>query len=123
MIDSIDRYFFRKYSRTNYNCAHLVCEVWKDWTGVDISGPMCGFLTGRGETKAILSNLRNFVKLDVPESPCVALFRSPKLSPHVGIFIRGKVLHITPRGVQYQPPCVVSFLFKRTDYYTWQQSA
>ncbi len=119
---SIDKYFFRTYNRETYNCAHLVCEVWKDITGQDLSGPMRGFLAGRGNTRAILADLRRFRRLDGPVSPCIVLFQAPKLAPHTGIFIRGRVLHIQPRGVEFQPVEVISPGFKKTGFYTWQSA-
>jgi len=116
---SIDKYFERTYNRKRYNCAHLVCEVWKDITGEDLSQQMRGFFAGSGETTAIIGDLRNFQKLLKPVSPCIVLFQSPRMSPHVGMFIRGRVLHIQQRGVEYQPLDVVSMNFKRVSFYQW----
>lgn len=114
---SVDRYFSRTYNRKSYNCAHLVCEAWKDMTGQDISGALRGFLNGRGEGRAILNDLRRFKRLTEPQSPCIVLFHATKQAPHVGIYIRGRVLHIQSRGVEFQPLDVVSLGFKRTGFY------
>lgn len=114
---SIDKYFERKYNRKTYNCAHLVCEVWRDVTGRDISGAMRGFLNGRGEGRAILSDLRAFSRLEAPESPCLVLMQAHRQAPHVGIFIRGRVLHIQPRGVEFQPLDVVSIGYRKIGFY------
>lgn len=114
---TIDAYLNRTYNRKTYNCAHLVCEVWKDLTGDDISVALRGFLNGRGEGRAVLSDLRKFKRLTAPQSPCIVLFHANRQAPHVGIFLRGRVLHIQPRGVEFQPLDVVSLGFKRIGFY------
>lgn len=115
---SIDKFLFRKYNRKKYNCAHLVAEVWQELTGRDISRALQGFLRGQGETTAILSELRAFRRLPAPKSPCIALFTAKRLAPHVGIYIKGKVLHIQRRGVEYQPVEIASEGFRKTRFYT-----
>lgn len=117
---SIDKFFFKTYNRKLYNCAHLACEVWFEMTGEDLSEPMQGFLKGRGETKAVLSDLRKFKRLKKAVSPCFVLFQTPRVAPHVGIYIRGKVLHIQPRGVEFQPLDVAAAGFKKAGFFTWQ---
>lgn len=115
---SLDKFFFKTYNRKYYNCAHLTCDVWQELTGQDLRDAFRGFLNGRGETRAILKDLRRFRKLDAPVSPCIVLFQSSRMAPHVGVFVRGKVLHIQPRGVEYQPVEVVAVGFKHTRFYT-----
>ncbi len=117
---SIDRFFFRTYHTTNYNCAHFACEVWESLTGQNLSIFMAGFLTGVGERRAILSNVRNFKRLKYPQSPCFALFQTSRMPAHVGIYIRGRIFHIQKRGVEYQPISVVLMGFKEVSFFTWQ---
>lgn len=117
---SIDKFFFRIYNRKTYNCAHLACEVWKHLTGEDLSKQMQGFFAGRGETKAVLKDLRGFVRLPKPVSPCIVLLQAPRLAPHVGIFLKGRVIHIQPRGVEFQPIEIVSNNFTKVGFYKWQ---
>lgn len=114
---SVDDYLERTYNRKTYNCAHFVCEVWQALTGEDISGALRGFLNGRGEGRAIINDLRKFKRLDAPESPCLALFHATRQAPHVGIYFKGRILHIQPRGVEFQPVEVVMLGFKRMGYY------
>jgi len=99
---SVDKYFSRSYDKASYNCAHLVKEVWLDLTGNDIDYALNGFLRAPKERFVSKSERRNLKRLDSPQSPCIVLFQSPRVPPHVGIFLRGRVLHITEnRGVRF----------------------
>lgn len=99
---TIDKYFSRIYDSHNYNCAHLVCEVWKDETGQDITPNLAGYLCGPGDRRVVKVQRRAFRRLATPCSPCVVLFQSPRTAPHVGIYLRGRVLHISSKqGVRF----------------------
>ncbi len=114
-----DKYFGRKYDAKNYNCAHFVCDVWQDETGKDIRQAMGGFLAGRGDRRAILADLRAFKRLQAPQSPCIALFQSPRQAPHVGIFLRGRVLHISKeQGVRFDRMEYAALGAKKIGFYT-----
>lgn len=114
---SIDKFFFRKYDKNKYNCAHFVCEVWLEETGEDLSEKLTGALLPKKERNIPISARHNFTKLDSPESPCLVIFQSKGVSPHIGIYLRGKVLHIKESGVEYQPIEVVGVNFKKIGFY------
>lgn len=116
---SIDKYFGRRFNATKYNCAHFVCEVWTDLRGPEISDILRGFLCGPSERVVDMSALRAFRFLKRPESLCVVYMPARIHVPHVGVWIDGKVLHLTARqGVQYQPLDVASAGHKRVRYLT-----
>jgi len=115
---STDQYFGRKYGRRSYNCARFAADVWRDLTGQDLSKELAGTMAGRGEAKAAVSDMRRFKRLPAPVDPCLVLFQFHRESPHVGVFTRGKVLHITAKGVQFQPVCAVGIGAKRVGYYS-----
>lgn len=114
---SIDEFFKRKYDRRNYNCAHFVCEVWKATTGEDLAHKLRGFLQAPEDRRAVLSDLRSFERLQAPESPCLALMQRRGSAPHVGMFLRGRVLHIHEMGVEFQPIDVASRGFEKIGFY------
>lgn len=116
-IMSIDAFFNRKYDRNNYNCAHFVCEVWESITGEDLTHKLAGFLRSPDDRRAVLSDLRVFKRLDRPESPCLALMQRRGSAPHVGLFVRGRVLHIHEMGVEFQPIDVASRGFEKIGFY------
>ena len=99
---TFDDYFDRVYNSEHYNCAHFVCEVWKDETSQDISVNLQGFLRAPKERKALLPQLRAFKRILQPQSPCIVLFQALREAPHVGIYLRGRVLHISSKqGVRF----------------------
>lgn len=115
MVRSIDKFFFRTSSKS-YNCLDFVREVWKELTGDDIVERLT-MLQGRFSERHVGTGLRQFVKLDSPVSPCIVAFQRVRLTPHVGIYLDGKVLHLCDRGVEYQPMNVVKSYFRRINYY------
>jgi hypothetical protein len=117
-VKSVDPYLSRVYNHATYNCAHLVCDVWEDMTARDIRPALVGLLTGIGKRESILQHLRIFKNVPEPVEPCIVLLQSPRTPPHVGIYLRGRVLHIIPRGVEFQYLEVVRAMFKTVRFYT-----
>ena len=96
---NIDRYLDRQYHKSKYNCAHFVCDVWKDITGQDISISLQAVLTGPGARKLHTQALKAFEAVAVPLPLALVLFQAGRNAPHVGIWLDGRVLHITDKGV------------------------
>lgn len=111
-MSSVDKYFGQVYDRQTNNCLHLAARVWADETGQEFQG-VFEFLHG----KCSLSTARKFTKLEKPVSPCIVIFKGGE-DLHVGIYLRGKILHFAEDGVQYQPLHVVSLGFLETVFYT-----
>lgn len=114
---SFDHLMGRVYDVDHYNCAHFVCEAWQYETGQDLAHRMQGFLKTVSDRKFLKTDMQQFTKLTTPVSPCVVVFHMPRESPHVGLFIRGKVIHISRDGVKFQSLDVVKMGFKRVSYY------
>lgn len=113
----IDEFFFRKYDRSNYNCAHLVAEAWLKITGLDISERLAGFLKPVRARSVGMSLRHSFIRLQAPESPCVVLMNRPGAVAHVGVYYRGKVLHIHASGTEYVPLDVARRGFTTVRFY------
>jgi hypothetical protein len=87
--------------------------------GDEMKQLMSGFLCAPTERKARPSNLRPHRFLRKPEELCVVLMQAPRVATHVGIWIRGRVLHIIAnKGVQYQPLDVVRVGFSKVRFFT-----
>jgi len=114
---SIDKFLKKKYDKDSYNCAHLVCDVWEDITGESIRHKLTGFLRPYNERTAEWATFRQLSRLDAPESPCIVLMQRFHTSPHVGIFVRDRVLHIDEIGVKFQPLEVATRYFQRVRFY------
>lgn len=115
----IDRYLDRRYHPKTYNCAHFVCDVWQDLKGIELAELMKGFLCGRSERKGNYPLLKKHIAfIDKPETVCVVLMQSPRVPPHVGIWLNGKVLQLTRRGVNYLPLEAATIGYKKIRYFT-----
>lgn len=111
-----DEFLTRTYSEGTYNCMHFAAELWLALTGVDIQdrlnevlhGPLAGRVIGR-RTHDV------FRPLDEPQEPCLVLMQHTRRVPHVGVYLRERVMHLGDRrtGVQLMPLCVATLGFSR----------
>lgn len=115
---NLDDLFFKKYDKNNYNCAHFVRDAWELETGEDISEELEGFLLPAKSRYARAALRRIFKKIKKPQSPCIVLMQRPRSVPHVGIYLRGKVLHLHEKGVERMTPEIASRGFKKVGFYT-----
>jgi hypothetical protein len=114
-----DQFFRRTYDAKNYNCAHFVSEVYRHETGRDITNLLKGFLLPAGERVIEPAVLRRFTRLERPENNCLVVMHRPRTSPHVGLFLRGKVLHLTETsGVQFMPLEIATLGFTSIRFYS-----
>lgn len=118
MVAGLDDFFYRRYNRQNYNCAHFVCEVWKHLTGQNIETELEGFLRPPKDRRADPALRRKFKKLAAPVSPCLVLMQRHKSVPHAGVYIRGRIIHIHELGVECLPVDVATRGFNKLGYYT-----
>lgn len=114
---SFDHLMGRVYDIDHYNCAHFVCEAWQHETGQDLAHRMQGFLRRVSDKQFLKSDIQQFIKLEQPISPCLVVFQRTGISPHIGLFVRGKVLHLDENGVKFQPLDVVNIGFQRMSFY------
>jgi hypothetical protein len=82
----------------HYNCVNLVVESWYTETGQDISATFQGVLVPKDQRLVQAAIRGDFTPVPQPVSPCLVLFRCGKATPHLGLFVRGKVLHLSERG-------------------------
>ena len=106
---NIDDFLDRIYDIKKYNCSHFVAELWLHLTGEDISH-LCQAFVGNGDE--YLKKIRHRVKLRKPESPCVAMMTNKMLPPHAGIYLDGRIIHITEQGVIRADLCTILPFFK-----------
>lgn len=104
---SIDNLLDRIWS-ANYTCNEFACEAWQQITGEDLGQRIENQLNGIG----------NFQRLMEPIQTCIVFFTNgSRSSTHVGLFYCNKVLHLTPRGVQFVPLEMVACSFKEVRFY------
>ena len=99
-----------KYDADKYCCEHFLIDAYKHYTGIDISNKLLtsGFFCA--------SNLRQFVRVDKPSQHTIVLFRD-KGKAHVGLWLDGRVLHLEPHGVVWQPLDYIKRDFDRVIFY------
>jgi hypothetical protein len=106
MSFSVDPYLGRTYDRRTYHCWHLFADAWLDLTGDNLSGPSAKLDTLLGRWDGTY-----FQQVPEPVSPCAVLMLRPPAVPHVGLFHKGRVLHIRAEGARHDrlPDAVLGF--------------
>lgn len=120
----VDDYLGREYNIKTYNCWHFVCDVWRDHTGLDLSE----FAVRPENRKALMNAGLELAKSDChgrlkrqPElqDPCLVYFSRPGVLSHMGVYVRGRLLHIQERiNVCHQPLDQVAMGYTEIRYYT-----
>lgn len=100
-----------------YNCAHFVCDAWQQETGQDLSWALACFLAPPGTRTAGAGLVRTMRLLPAPQAPCVVLWRRRGSAPHVGLYSRRTVLHLTGSGPIRQELAVASIGYHQTRFY------
>lgn len=112
-----DELYHKTYDKNNYNCAHFARDVYLAETGKDIGDTLSGFLLPPSKRVVEMNKRHRLVKLDRPVSPCLVLMLGNKVAPHVGVFVRDKVIHIQEIGVQYVSLSIAKLGFTKLGYY------
>lgn len=117
---SVDRYFGRRYSPGLYNCFHFSVDVWKDLTGEDLRVRLDGLLSGSVAGRSITRQTVQAFRFLDPEPPfnCLVLMQRARSAPHIGVWIRGRVLHIQNKaGVHHMPLEIASLGFRKVRFF------
>lgn len=107
---SVDPYLGRTYVPHTYDCWDMLAEAWLELTGFDI-GPR------PTAPEAALAIWRHFHRLPAAASPSIAFMRRRRLVSHVGLFWKGRVLHIQPEGARYERIEQASLGFTEVGFY------
>lgn len=119
----VDDYLGREYNIKTYNCWHFVCDVWRDHTGVDLSEFAVRpdnrkELMTAGLSLASTDCKGKLLRLPTIDDPCIVYFARPGILSHVGVYVRGRLLHIQERiNVCHQPLEQVSSSYTEIRYY------
>jgi len=119
----IDDYMGREFNWRTYNCWDFVRDVWKDHTGKDIGSRDFPTIARddikRFEEIAFKERLTVVTeRIEKPEDPCLVVFIRPNVMSHIGIWVRGRVLHLRPQGnVVYQALDEVAVGYKELRWY------
>lgn len=100
-----------RYDADKYCCEHFLIDAYKHYTGKDISNKL---LTS-GFFKA--PNIKNFDPVSEPRQYTIVMFRNRSGQTHVGLWLDGRVLHLEPHGVVWQPLDYIKRDFDRVIFY------
>ena len=113
---SIDQYLDRNQT-ANYNCLDFVREVWLDMFAIDVTDRLKGLVGAFANRRANLSGVKSFKRIFQPENPCFVVMQRFKYVPHCGIYLDGRILHLKPTGVEFQPLVVARAYFTSIRWY------
>lgn len=100
-MESIDKWFGRKYKFNVYTCSDFTRDVWLDLTGVDLAGVLNGLLEAQDPRGIRKAHARRFRVLRKPTDPCLLIMQKPGLPAHLAVYIGGDVLQLTQQGVAF----------------------
>lgn len=113
---SIDK-FLDRVPRPGYNCLSFAREVWLDIVNEDIKDQLDNLVNSITAGKLSLASAKGFRWLQKPESPCFVVMQRFRCTPHIGIYLDGRILHLRAYGAEYQPIKIAKAYFQTIRYY------
>ncbi len=114
---STDRYMAWLFDLERCNCWHLARAAWLDLTGRDIGDRTPETITRAALIGRFATDVPTFVKLPGPQEPSLALFTRDRGVPHVGVWVRGRILQMTHSGPSYTPLATAKIGFDQVEFY------
>lgn len=114
---SVDPYLARKYVIGEYTCSEFARDVWLDLTGDDIGERLRLLHVAATDRRITAGDYKTFQRLPEAASPCIALLRRPRTVPHMGVYLRRRILHLNGLGAFFQTPRIALMGFKTVSYY------
>jgi len=120
MLD-IDKYLQKSHDMKNYNCWDFIRDVWLDITGEDIGKRTPKIVSRTNMITKFNDEEKQFHRLEEKQDPCLILFKRNRILPHVGVYVRGKVLHLPEKSNgKYEPLELVKLPFNEVRFYLWK---
>lgn len=98
---NIDKYLSKTFKYKTYNCYDFVREVWLELTGKDLGAQTPSVSDVQSYTEKALQVANTLERLDQPADPSIVLLQRSRIEPHIGVYVGGKVLHLTRTGAYY----------------------
>jgi cell wall-associated NlpC family hydrolase len=115
----IDKWLSKKFvaGRDGYNCWAFARDVWQELTGKDLGNQTPVSSTLQDYNLSAEQFSLELQRLDRPVDPCLVLMQRPRLSPHVGVYFKGKILHLNQSGAFYVPLEQTILSYRTVSYY------
>lgn len=119
MSFSVDKWIAsaRPFHLSQYNCWHFLRDAWLDATGFDLGDRVPANASGYRE-RFERGASQEHKRISEPVSPCIAYFpKARKATPHIGMYWRGKILHLDRIGALYEKPSAMTARMGPVEYY------
>ncbi len=113
---SLDEFLDRQQS-PKYWCGDLAREIWLKLTGRDVQSALGDLLAADAVGMLRPRHVRALAAIPEPVDPCLVIMRKPRAALHMGVFVGGKVMHLTTRGVEYLSLELASRSFQSLRFY------
>lgn len=115
-MTSIDKYLGARYVPRSYTCHNFASDVLLSEKGKALESVVLEHLNAG---LVNVEDRKQFKRQARPSHLDLVLFRpAVRGENHCGIFMHGKVIHLTPNGVKFQDLDVASLGFSSTRFYT-----
>ena len=114
----IDALLDKRYDSDNYHCVHFVIDAGKHLFNYDFSPNFLGLdksLTHNGTPSR--HTVTHSQRADTPTDGTVVLITKLDNGLHVGLYLHGRVLHLTGQGVRFETVRALGRMYKRIRYY------
>jgi hypothetical protein len=116
-VINVAPYLARRFDLAESNCWHLTRDAWLELTGLDLGDRTPERITTAALIGRFASDVPTFTRLEQPVDPCVVLMRRPGAVPHVGVYMSGRVLQMTPTGASFLPMRAATIGFPLVEFY------
>jgi len=114
---SLDFLYWQEYQKGSHTCWDFVVLAWKELTGIDLS-LQADFPEGLSNQMRFWKNQRKrLILLKKPKDPCIVFLFNAKRNPHVGVFHKGRILHLDENGPTAQMKSTVSMFYNKMEFY------
>lgn len=113
---NLSSYLSKTFDMRVYNCWNFASDVWFDLTGKRLGASIEGYSASQ-LTYSATAKSTDMERLSAPVSPCLVLMQRRHLNPHIGVFYKGKILHLRELGASYVPPMIATMGYSDVSYY------
>lgn len=116
MACRVDDFLDRRRVPGVYDCLDFTVEVWRAETGEDLTGRLHSLVGAGKASRQIGEAARRFRKLAKPADPCLVVMHGLCGDLHIGVYLRGRVLHLLARP-EFMAVDVASRGFSKVSFY------
>ena len=101
-MTDLSPFYAKRFHPQNYNCGHFVFEVYLKLTGKNLQGITSSLMVK--DYSRFKTEKKKLTKIETPDKLCVAVTSRKSNELHAGVYMDGKILHLTEKGVFLDDP-------------------